>query len=277
MSASEPTVAVEEWRDIPKFLGFYQASSFGRIKSLTRIIESKSRYGNKHFKTVRERILRPAFRKDGHLHVGLSRDCRVSYYFVHQLVLLAFVGPCPEGMQCRHFPDDDPANNRLDNIQWGTPKQNGQDKIIHGTSGKGRVVPLHRRRQIAKTLTGKKMSAESRAKMSAFQKKRFENPEAIKERSEYMKKRMSMLREMGGGVIVGKKATEESRARMSAAQKGRHCGEQNAQAKLTNRDVLEIKSLLRDKVSRSSLAKKFGVGQTAIDRIATGRRWGHIQ
>lgn len=58
-------------------------------------------------------------------------------YYVHQLVLLAFVGPCPKGMQCRHFPDRDRSNNRLENLSWGTPKQDHQDKLVHGTHLEG--------------------------------------------------------------------------------------------------------------------------------------------
>lgn len=45
---------------------------------------------------------------------------------VHRLVLLAFVGPCPEGMEARHE-DGDPSNNRLDNLAWGTPAENRAD------------------------------------------------------------------------------------------------------------------------------------------------------
>jgi hypothetical protein len=52
---------------------------------------------------------------------------------VHRLVLEAFVGPCPIGMQCRHFPDPNPANCNLKNLQWGTPMENTEDKRVHGT------------------------------------------------------------------------------------------------------------------------------------------------
>lgn len=45
---------------------------------------------------------------------------------VHRLVLEAFVGPCPEGMECRHG-DGDPGNNALTNLSWGTPEQNRGD------------------------------------------------------------------------------------------------------------------------------------------------------
>jgi hypothetical protein len=52
--------------------------------------------------------------------------------YIHRLVLEAFVGPCPDGMQCRHL-DGDRANNCLSNLAWGTPEENQRDRIRHGT------------------------------------------------------------------------------------------------------------------------------------------------
>lgn len=52
---------------------------------------------------------------------------------VHNLVLEAFVGPCPPGMEACHFPDRDKTNNRPDNLRWDTPKGNAADRKIHGT------------------------------------------------------------------------------------------------------------------------------------------------
>jgi hypothetical protein len=51
---------------------------------------------------------------------------------VHRLVLEAFVGPCPTGMECRHL-DGDGTNNRLENLAWGTAKENSADRRRHGT------------------------------------------------------------------------------------------------------------------------------------------------
>lgn len=65
----------------------------------------------------------------GHLCVLL--DC-FSKKYIHRLVLETFVGPCPPGMECRHL-DGNPANNRLDNLAWGTHSENSQDSIQHGT------------------------------------------------------------------------------------------------------------------------------------------------
>ena len=65
--------------------------------------------------------------------VVLRSNGKCKGFLIYQLVLLAFVGPCPKGMQCRHYPDRDPFNNRLDNISWATPKVNQLDRIEHGT------------------------------------------------------------------------------------------------------------------------------------------------
>ena len=53
-------------------------------------------------------------------------------YYVHRLVLEAFVGPCPEGMECRHL-DGNPKSNDLVNLCWGTPKENAKDSFEHGS------------------------------------------------------------------------------------------------------------------------------------------------
>lgn len=63
---------------------------------------------------------------------GLRRCCHV-----HTLVLEAFVGLRPAGQQCRHFPDHDPANNSLGNLQWGTSAENHSDRVKDGRTIRG--------------------------------------------------------------------------------------------------------------------------------------------
>jgi hypothetical protein len=65
--------------------------------------------------------------------VTLRKDRKGRQAYVHQLVLETFVGPCPPGMQCRHFPDQSTKNNYLSNLAWGTQSENEQDKKVHGT------------------------------------------------------------------------------------------------------------------------------------------------
>jgi len=68
----------------------------------------------------------------GHVHVTLvDEGGRRAKVGVHALVLTAFVGPCPEGMECLHG-DGDPTNNAKTNLRWGTHVENAADMIHHG-------------------------------------------------------------------------------------------------------------------------------------------------
>jgi len=55
---------------------------------------------------------------------------------VHTLVLTAFVGPRPEGMECRHL-DGNKQNNHLSNLCWGTTSENHDDRKRHGVAKQG--------------------------------------------------------------------------------------------------------------------------------------------
>lgn len=57
-------------------------------------------------------------------------------YLVHHLVLRAFVGERPPGLECRHL-DGNPQNNQVSNLCWGTRKENIHDQIRHGTHSCG--------------------------------------------------------------------------------------------------------------------------------------------
>jgi hypothetical protein len=74
----------------------------------------------------------------GHLFVaiGVSTGKSVNR-FVHQLVLETFIGPRPPGMEVRHVINNDPTDNRLVNLAWGTPSENTADKWRHGTMPAG--------------------------------------------------------------------------------------------------------------------------------------------
>ena len=60
--------------------------------------------------------------------------------------------------------------------------------------------------------------------------------------------------------------------------KNRHlCGTKNAQAKLTEEDVVKIRQCLAIGMPQWKIARAFGVGQMAISRIKTGLRWAHVK
>lgn len=71
--------------------------------------------------------------KTNYLSVKLiESNGRCKSEYVHRIVLRAFVGDCPIGKQCAHG-DGDRSNNRLSNLRWATPSENGMDKFSHGT------------------------------------------------------------------------------------------------------------------------------------------------
>lgn len=110
----------EEWRPIPGYDG-YEASNHGNIRSLLW-------RGTHPLKTPR--IMRGTTNSTGHRHVVLRGRVAVG---VHRLVALTFHGSPPPGATvCRHL-DGDPTNNRPENLCRGTPKENSDDMLRHGT------------------------------------------------------------------------------------------------------------------------------------------------
>lgn len=72
----------------------------------------------------------------GYPVVTLYRDGKGTMVNVHRIVLAAFVGPCPDGLEVRHL-DGNRENNRLDNLAYGTHAENYADRIRHGTDNSG--------------------------------------------------------------------------------------------------------------------------------------------
>jgi hypothetical protein len=118
----------EVWKSIPGFEGSYEVSNLGRVRSLARVIMQKSRCGREYVKRVPARILRPGRKTSGHVSVVLGR--KGGSHDIHILVLETFIGPCPNGMECRHK-NGDPADNKLSNLVWGTRGDNIRDKKWH--------------------------------------------------------------------------------------------------------------------------------------------------
>lgn len=66
-----------------------------------------------------------------HRIVSLCRDGKGHSRLVHHLVLEAFFGPCPPGMQACHY-DDVGSNNNLANLRWDTQSANTFDSYRNG-------------------------------------------------------------------------------------------------------------------------------------------------
>lgn len=131
-------MTTETWLTVVDYEGYYEVSDQGRVRSTDRTCMSKSRSGRSFVRHLKGRIRRPTKSGKGrYLALTLSKDNKQSVQYVHRLVLEAFVGPCPEGMETRHFPDRSTSNNKLSNLSWSTHTENLADKLVHGTHDRG--------------------------------------------------------------------------------------------------------------------------------------------
>ena len=131
MSAIDIAIPRLEWRTIPGFVG-YEVSNTGLVRSILKGKGRKNRIlpGTIYYQ-ANGRPLRVA--------VTLRREGKNVVARIHRLVLLAFVGPVPPGMECCHF-DGDATNNYLSNLRWDTRLNNQRDSIRHGTHSKPPVL-----------------------------------------------------------------------------------------------------------------------------------------
>lgn len=109
-----------EWRDIKGFSG-YMVSDEGQVYSMksNRLLTASKHVGDYRV-------------------VSLKGNKKNHTLLVHRLVYEAFVGSIPKGMQVNHK-DENKSNNRLDNLELLTPKENSN----YGTRNQ-RIVESNR-------------------------------------------------------------------------------------------------------------------------------------
>lgn len=111
---------MEVWKDILGYEGIYQVSNFGRIKSLERLKENHSK-----MQIVQEKIKSLRKTKQGYLLVDLYKDNIQYTARVHRLVAQTFIdNPCKKE-SVNHI-NGDKADNRIENLEWATPKEQNE-------------------------------------------------------------------------------------------------------------------------------------------------------
>lgn len=128
-----------QWRPIPGYPA-YRVSNTGRVQSCW-VRRGQGR--GKPPRLLLGNIWRePKMTRNtqGYPVCGLGRGKQVK---VAHLVLLAFVGARMTGQVCRHL-DGNPLNSNLDNLCWGTPRENMRDQYRHNTRVMGERHPAYR-------------------------------------------------------------------------------------------------------------------------------------
>lgn len=113
----------EQWLPIPGYEGHYEVSDQGRVRSLTRTLPHPVSGTKTYVGRIKST---PRNKHTGYLMVQLARGGVKTQFTVHSLVLMAFVGPRPDGHVACHF-NDIRTDNRAINLRWDTSVENHAD------------------------------------------------------------------------------------------------------------------------------------------------------
>ncbi|KKL95762.1 hypothetical protein LCGC14_1851380 [marine sediment metagenome] len=133
INAKSGLFIMEIWKDIPGYESCYQASNLGRIKSLTRYVRHSK--GGKMFH--RGRILKPGISYRGYPVVNLSNS-RTKY--IHRLIASTFILNPGKKPSINHK-NGIKTDNRIENLEWCTNKENTIHAIKNGYYLKGENIP----------------------------------------------------------------------------------------------------------------------------------------
>lgn len=94
----------EIWKDIPGYIGMYQVSNLGHIKSIKRS-------GTKGC------IMVPELSKDGYLRISLSKNGNYRKFGIHRLVAIVFI-PNPFNFPIINHKNEIKTDNNVNNLEW---------------------------------------------------------------------------------------------------------------------------------------------------------------
>lgn len=120
-------VDAEIWRPVPGD-AWREVSNHGRLRTWRPM-------GGTRVKRMSHPVVlsnKPSI--DGYVRVSFGAG---RHRYLHRLVLEAFAGPCPQGMEACHNNGIRSDNRWPTNLRWDTPKRNHMDKLRHGTQRRG--------------------------------------------------------------------------------------------------------------------------------------------
>lgn len=112
-------------------------SNLGRVKSLKRVVTN-----NKHggIRVIKEKILKPNDNGHGYKIISLRKPKHRKNFYIHRLVATAFIPNPTQARYINHI-DYNRENNKIDNLEWCTQKENINHSIKNMQKPKSRCRP----------------------------------------------------------------------------------------------------------------------------------------
>jgi hypothetical protein len=139
MSTAKSTTRIAvEYREITRFVG-YRFGNDETCWTRWKQVGLGNGGGTKSVLTNSWTLLPGWINTDGYRRIKLKTDDnpRGSYLQLHRLMLEAFVGPCPPGLEACHRPGAPKSSCKLEDLRWDTHPANIADKVVAGTDQSG--------------------------------------------------------------------------------------------------------------------------------------------
>lgn len=111
----------EIWKPIKDYVGLYEVSNLGNVRSLPKMCG---------FRKDKGRIVKPFTNNNGYKLVSLSKDKKMKHFQVHRLVANEFIDNPDNKQQVDHI-NRNRSDNRVENLRWVSASENGNNTKLN--------------------------------------------------------------------------------------------------------------------------------------------------